>query len=94
MSERIFKAVIDSFDNGYDHILPMQNGAEILSVGAQRDTIAVWYRCDATAPMVDRRFVIRLTGDVAPPAHKSKHIGTVIFGSNGDFIVHVFEKMP
>jgi hypothetical protein len=72
--------------------ISMPRGAEILSVGNQRDTLCMWASVDAEAPLVNRCFEIRGTGEKIPHSvgNPRKFVGTVIMEP---FVWHVFERI-
>lgn len=71
--------------------IEMPAGAEILSIGNQRETICLWARVETEKTNKEtRRFVIVGTGHGAPDAVGSKLIGVVMM-QGGDLIFHVFE---
>lgn len=72
-------------------ILTMPEGAEILSVQAQRDEPQLWALVDPDAPKVKRQFHVYGTGwDVEQ--ENLRFISTVQM-HRGTFIFHVFEEI-
>lgn len=64
----------------------MPKGSEVLHAGAQGDKVCVWARVDSSQLDVERTFVVRLTGEEAPPMD---YLGTALL-RDGQFVVHVF----
>lgn len=62
-------------------------GAEFLCAREQRDDICVWFRCDPSQPVEQRKVAIVGTGNPAPA--DGRYIGTASL-LNGSLIFHVF----
>lgn len=67
----------------------MPRGAVVLCAQAQNDIPTIWFICDPSQPVVERRFAVICTGDDSPTDFKH-YIGTCQL-VNDVFIVHVFE---
>lgn len=66
--------------------ISMPRGAEVLSVGPQKDTVCIWARVDPTAPAELRYFAFIGTGHDAP---NGRYVGFASF--DGPLVIHVFE---
>lgn len=70
--------------------IPMPKGACVLTVGTVRDVPCLWARVDTDAPVVERRFAVRGTGQDL--GEVGAYIGT--FTMYGDSLVfHVFDAV-
>jgi len=66
----------------------MPAGAEVLSIGVQREQVCLWALVDPLQPVEPRRFVVVGTGwDV--PGH-GRFLGTVLLAS-GELVFHIWE---
>jgi hypothetical protein len=78
--------------NAESSVINMPIGAEVLSVGNQREKISLWYKCESTTPSWEpRTFVICGTGKALPARANLTFIGTVLL-REGALVIHVFEK--
>lgn len=62
-------------------------GAELLTAREQGDELCVWFRCDPSKPITQRRVEVCGTGHTAPIG---RYIGSGHF-DGGALVVHVFE---
>lgn len=63
-------------------------GAELLTAREQHGSVCVWYRCDPSRPLEQRRVEVCGTGwDGAPGG---RYLGSAHLDS-GAFVLHVFE---
>lgn len=83
----IHKQILEAIDR---QALLLPEGAEILSVGNQREEICIWYKCDPDADKVSRRFAVVGTGHLIDDRHNYKLIGCVHL-YNSSLIFHIFE---
>lgn len=65
--------------------------AEFLAVREQDQFVAIWYLCDPDKSLVKRTLAFVHTGDPCPDATHGSYIGTAVFFSKGNYVVHVFE---
>ena len=88
MAQRIWKYNL----NESNPVLPMPDGARILSVQVQRDDICIWAMIDDEyiSTQVERRFRIHGTGHVIENGDALVYLGTVQM-SGGSLVLHVFE---
>ena len=88
---KIFKYPLEI--TGHQRV-PMPEGAEILALGNQNETLVVWALVDETASPVDREFVIVGTGDIIPVDQLEilTYLETVTFRA-GFFVAHVYEML-
>lgn len=72
----------------------MPKGAQILSVGTQRNAPVMWALCNTEAEMVGRKIEIFGTGNPVPDnvdaEHNHKFLGSFQLYEGG-FVGHVFE---
>ncbi len=66
----------------------MPNGAQVLSVGVQRERVCIWALVNPNEPATLRRFVIVPTGEQVP-GH-GRFLGTVML-RDGALVFHVWE---
>lgn len=76
--------VTDSLD------LLMPEGAVILSVQNQRDSLCLWAFCDPSAPLKSKKINIYGTGNPVPE-NPGRYIGTVQM-DDGFLVWHVFQS--
>lgn len=71
-------------------IVSMPRGAQVLSVGQQRDVV-VWALVEPDAPLVQRRFGLRTTGAEVPGG---TFLGTLQFREHPPypFVWHIFDE--
>jgi hypothetical protein len=72
--------------------IEVPRGAELLFAREQGDCLAVWFRCDPSAPKETRTIAIVGTGHVAPGKDCSRYLGSGVL-LNGRLVFHVFEKL-
>lgn len=87
---RIFKHHINL--NLREQMIPMQDGARILSVQMQYGECQLWAVENKEAPRVARRIEVLCTGAIVDDADKLAFIGTVQV-DGGSLIFHVFERV-
>lgn len=73
--------------------IDIEQGAELLHVGAPEGTAYVWALVDAAAPKVSRKVFAQPTGVPLPPAaEESEYVGTFKLDKGGGLLVfHVFD---
>jgi len=69
--------------------IEIYQGAKILTVQTQYDTLCIWAIVDTKQPIVERKIQVIGTGFSLPPA-LGIYIGTIQL-ENGAFIGHVFD---
>ena len=85
----IWKYQLDICDNQF---LQMPNGAKILNVQIQQETVQLWACVDQEQTLVSREIRIHGTGHNVPNHDKLKYIST--FQSHDEKLVfHVFEVL-
>jgi len=65
--------------------------ADILHVASQEGKVCIWALVDPSAPKVERRFVVVVTGDSVPPYCGRFH-GTVLL-HGGTVVLHVWDDI-
>jgi hypothetical protein len=73
-------------------VVQMPQGAVILTIDTQFDTLCIWALVDTTAPDELREFLIIGTGHDADLPNHCKYINTVQVQA-GAFIFHIFEVL-
>lgn len=71
--------------------IDIHEGAKILHIGKQFDSVCIWYECDDEKPMTKRTIYCFGTGHEMPVDVKLQYIGTIIL-SDGELVFHFFEK--
>lgn len=72
--------------------IDMPEGARVLAVQNQQETLCLWAVVDPTARKHTRSFHVELTGfDIGVEAERGAYLGTVQF-NDGAYVVHVFEE--
>ena len=69
-----------------ESVIPMPDGAEVIHVGVQGDTVVAWATVDTRARLAEYRFQVVGTGHPLPD-RLGFHAGTV---QQGPFVWHVF----
>lgn len=87
----VWKAILQAKSAPQSIVVP--EGAELLCAHAQFDQVCVWYRCDPAKPKVRREVVCVLTGTNSPTPETGRYLGTAIL-HGGNYVVHVFERIP
>jgi hypothetical protein len=82
--ECIWKYLLES----HHASIEMPQGARILTVQMQGDTVCLWACVDPNAPQVARRFVALPTGAYAEDISQQSYLGTV---QRSGYVWHVFE---
>lgn len=67
----------------------MPDGAKFLHAAAQHGHVTLWFLCDATAPIVRRKFFVCGTGHNLID-DGAKYLGTVLLYDDS-LVLHVFE---
>lgn len=83
----IWKTVLALQDT---QVVVVPQGSEFLCAREQNDTLAVWFRCDPTAPKERRTLWICGTGGDAPKPERARYLGTAIL-RRGMLVCHVFD---
>ena len=83
---RVYKYRLERCGGPQNPELP--NGAEIVHIAMQGDSICIWALVDVREDVGNRKFIIYGTGH--PITTAGKHIGTVL---DGRFVWHVFEAL-
>lgn len=68
-------------------------GAEFLCAREQHGSLAVWFRCDPTAPKDHRKLAVCVTGGDAPSPEQGRYLGTALL-YDGTLVCHIFEPNP
>lgn len=72
-------------------VLNVPEGAQLLHVAMQRETITLWFMVDPQAVKVERSVVVVGTGEGIHSREGSlQHLGTVLTADD-EFVWHVFE---
>ena len=90
MAKKIFKYLLEPLKKNRTLMLPM--GFKILSVQTHendRHVIGLWAEVNPNGQPEDRTFGIYETGDTLPD-NPGMHIGTCQFGTDNDYVVHVY----
>lgn len=74
------------------YTVPIREGAILRLVGSQGDRLALWYEVDPTAELKEEEFHLLHTGEEFDPSGMG-YIGTASFFA-GNYIVHVYKKLP
>jgi hypothetical protein len=87
---KIFKSVLLRGET----ILELPAYATILSVKNQRDTLVIYYSIHETCVenREKRKFYAYETGEAFREVTTRNYIGTVIFGMNDSYVLHVYEE--
>lgn len=72
------------------HHVSVPQGTEFLCAQRQRDSLSVWYRCEANNSFETRRLTIVETNSEAPP-FSAKYLGTIQY-NDGISVLHIFEE--
>ncbi len=82
----IWKAVLKLTDV---QDIDVPEGAEMLTAREQHEHICVWFKCEPSNPITNRRIAIVGTGHPAPD--DGRYIGTGLL-HGGQLVLHVFER--
>lgn len=85
----IWKYQLDICD---DQFLQLPNGAKILTVQIQQETVQLWACVDPDLTLIPRQIRIHITGHDVTNHDKLKYISTFQL-QNGNLVFHVFEVL-
>lgn len=66
-------------------------GADLLFIGNQGNSMSLWYRCENTAPLKPRTIAVVGTGQQVP-RQPNQYIGTAVMTGSTE-VWHVFEVL-
>lgn len=75
----------------FHQLVPMPEGATLLTVAQQDGDVYLWAMCDSDAPLVERIIITVPTGEPIPEG--CKYISTIHL-VEGALVFHLFEKLP
>lgn len=70
----------------------MSSASTVVHAGLQGDTVCIWahVQTDDDSAKVNRRFILRGTGEPLPTTGLYQHVGSFMI-NDGEFVFHVFE---
>lgn len=89
MDQTIWKYPLTKEDLTKAQHIYMPQGARIIAIQGQHNTLVLWAIVNSDNPPEMRTFFVIPTGGVVPRGYHYR--GTVQFGE-GSYVVHVFEK--